>query len=218
MFGRHDLAKVILATAAPCMVATAASAHPHVFAEARLEVVIGDHGNITEFRHVWRFDELFSATVLLEFDANGDLKFAPEELMQVGKIVHDSLGDFDYYTFISSNDTEVAIATPDAIHVDYQDGQLLMFFTVQPEADLLLKGHLSFGVYDPTMYTAIEFINDSDLVIEGNMRGCSSEVVRPDPDEVIAENLDSLTEAFYEGADANDFSKFFATRLELKCA
>ena len=67
------------------------------------------------------------------------------------------------------------------------------------------------------MYTAIDFINDSDLVVEGNTQGCEPAVVRPDPDQVLAENQQSLTEAFFEDPASNDFSKFFATRLELRC-
>ena len=144
MFGRHNLAKLILATASACVAGTPVLAHPHVFAEARLEVVIGDKGNISELRHVWRFDELFSATVLLEFDANADLKFTPEELAEVGKIVHESLGEFNYYTFVDSNSKEVAIAAPDVINVDYRDGQLLMFFTVRPEAHTCAAGESEF--------------------------------------------------------------------------
>lgn len=215
MFGRYTVASLVAASAL-VGAAAPAGAHPHVFAEARLEVVVGNDG-ISELRHVWRFDELFSATVLLEFDANADLKMAPEELEEVGKIVHDSLGDFNYYTFVDRDGKEVAISAPDAINVDYQDGQLLMFFAVKPEGDLPLSGKLSFGVYDPTMYTAIDFMNDSDLVVEGDPGSCTPAVVRPDPDEVLAQNQQTLTEAFFNDPDGNDVSKFFATRLELRC-
>ena len=76
MFGRYTVASLVAASALVGGVAPA-GAHPHVFAEARLEVVIGDDG-VSELRHVWRFDQLFSATVLLEFDADADLKMAPD--------------------------------------------------------------------------------------------------------------------------------------------
>ena len=38
-------------------------AHPHVFAEANLELLSNDVGGLEEIRHVWRFDEFFSASV-----------------------------------------------------------------------------------------------------------------------------------------------------------
>ena len=213
----RSLKRVGLACALTAVSATAAFSHPHVFAEARMEVMLGDRGTVDELRHVWRFDELFSSTVLLEFDANANLKLEPDELAEVGRIVHASLADFDYYTSIIHNGRDVGVLAPDAIHVDFQDGQLLMFFAVRPEGGLPLDGSMSFGVYDPTMYTAIDFINDSDLVVEGKTNGCARAVIRPDPDEILAQNQQSLTEAFFNDPEGNDFSKFFATRLELKC-
>ena len=70
----------------------------------------------------------------------------------------------------------------------------------------------------PTLYAAMEFLRDEDLVVTGEGKNkCQSRVVRPDADEVIAQNQGSLTEAFYDENDAPDFSKLFATRLELTC-
>ena len=48
-----------------------ASVHPHVFAEARLDVILSPDGkSVKSLRHLWRFDDLFSSTVLMEFDKN----------------------------------------------------------------------------------------------------------------------------------------------------
>ena len=52
---------------------SAAAAHPHVFAEARLEVVLNPDRTVKSLRNLWRFDEVFSSTVLMEFDKNADL-------------------------------------------------------------------------------------------------------------------------------------------------
>ena len=107
---------------------------------------------------------------------------------------------------------------PDAINVDYKDGQLLMFFTVKPGEAMPLKGKLTFGVYDPTMYAAMDFASDDDLVAVGDkFAACKRAVVRPDPDEVLAQNQDSLTEAFFNDPAGTDMSKLFATRLEMTC-
>jgi len=196
---------------------TVANAHPHVFAEARLEVVIGNNGDVEALRHIWRFDELFSSTVLLEFDANANLKLEPEELEAVGEVVRDSLADFNYYTALTQDGKDIPLDTPNRINVDFQDQQLLMFFTISPAETMPLKGTLTFGAYDPTMYAALDFLSDDDLVIEGSAKGCRHAVVRPDPDEVLAQNQQTLTEAFFNDPGGNDFSKFFATRLELTC-
>lgn len=196
---------------------TLAHAHPHVFAQARLEVVISDTGDVEELRHIWRFDELFSSTVLLEFDANANLKLEADELLAVGDVVKDSLADFNFYTSLSRDGKDIAIDPPDRINVDFQDQQILMFFSVSPTDKMPLTGTLSFGAYDPTMYAALDFLSDDDLVVDGAISSCRRNIVRPDPDEVLTQNQQSLTEAFFNDPGGNDFSKFFATRLELIC-
>jgi ABC-type uncharacterized transport system substrate-binding protein len=40
-------------------------------------------------------------------------------------------------------------------------------------------------------------------------------VIRPDPDQAIAQNQKTLTDAFFN--DPTDLSKIFATKLELIC-
>lgn len=208
----------LLAAGAALAAPAAALAHPHIFAEARLEVVAGEDGTVSELRNVWRFDEMFSASVVLDFDKNGNAQLDPDELAEVGRTVLESLEEFSYYTTITEDGKTVKVGKPDAINVDYKDGQLLMFFTVKPGEVMPLKGKLTFGVYDPTMYAAMDFATDDDLVAVGDkFAACKRAVVRPDPDEVLAQNQDSLTEAFFNDPAGTDMSKLFATRLELTC-
>lgn len=75
----------ILMAALLSLAPAAAFAHPHIFVEARLEVVAGKDGSVEELRNVWRFDEVFSSSVVMDFDKNTDLKLEPNELAEVGK-------------------------------------------------------------------------------------------------------------------------------------
>ena len=196
----------------------AAMAHPHIFAEARLEVVAGDDGTVSELRNVWRFDEMFSSSVVLDFDKNSNLKLDPDELAEVGQTVLESLEEFSYYTTITEDGKDVKVGKPDAINVDFQDGQLLMFFTLKPGQAMPLKGKLTFGVYDPTMYASMDFPADDNMVVVGDRFSvCKHQVVRPDPDEVLAQNEGTLTDAFWNDPTGTDMSRLFATRLEVTC-
>lgn len=195
-----------------------ASAHPHVFAETRLEIETSKSGMILELRHVWRFDEVFSASVVLDFDENNDLELDDGELIKIGEIVRQSLAEYDYYTNVSVDGRDFAMSAPDILNADYIDGQLLLFFSMEPKTPLELKGKISAGVYDPTFYAAMEFINDEDLLITGpSANKCKHSVIRPDADEVITQNQSTLTDAFYAETESNDLSKLFATRIELTC-
>lgn len=195
-----------------------ALAHPHVFAEARLEVVSDDQGNIAELRNVWRFDEVFSSSVLMDFDANKNLKLDPDEAATVGQTVKDSLSEYGYYMNINADGKDVKVAPPDMINVLYQDGKLLMFFIVRPAEPLPAKGKILLGVWDPTFYTSIDFTHDEDMATDGKaIAACRRTVIRPDPDEVLQKNQDKLTAAFFDDPAGTNMSKLFAVQLELSC-
>lgn len=194
-----------------------AHVHPHVFAEARLDVVVNPDGTVKSLRHLWRFDDLFSSTVLVEFDGNGDLKLDDAELQEVSKTVYDSLADFNYFQMVSLDGKDVAMQPPPQLMATFENDQLIIMFESQPKEALALKGKVDFGVYDPTFYTAIEYTEDQNMAVNGMPSGCVRSVIRPDPDEAIAQNQASLTDEFFNDPTGTDLSKIFATRLELTC-
>ena len=201
-----------------CVAPVAAQAHPHIFAEARMEIVEGPGKTVQEVRNIWRFDEMFSASVVLDYDKNSDLKLDEGELAEIGSTVLESLADYSYYTFVTAGGKAVDFGKPEAIHVTYENQQIMMFFSMKPKNPMLLKGAMTFGAWDPTMYTAIDFAKDSDLVTKGkDLNACKHRVVRPDPDEVLAQNQSNLTDAFFNDPTGTDMSKMFATRIEFKC-
>jgi ABC-type uncharacterized transport system substrate-binding protein len=214
MISSRPIAIAALLAAAPLP----ALAHPHVFAEARLDVVVSPDRHVTALRHVWRFDDLFSSTVLVEFDANKDLVLDDKELQEVASTVYDSLNDYGYFQIVTADGKDVAMNRPKKLIADFQDNQLIILFESTPKNPLLLAGKVSFGIYDPTFYTAIEFLDDEHMAVEGMPDGCKRAVIRPDPDEAIAQNQDKLTEDFFNDPMGNDLGSIFATRLEITCA
>ena len=194
-----------------------AQVHPHVFAEARLEVTVNPDGTVKALRNLWRFDDVFSSTVLMEFDQNSDLKLDEAELQEVADTVYQSLAEFNYFQMVSRDGKDVAMAPPPSLMVDFQDQQLMIIFETTPKEPLKLAGKLAFGVYDPTFYTAIDFAEDEHMAVAGLPANCTRSVVRPDPDEILAQNQSTLTDAFINDPSGNNMSKIFATRLELSC-
>ncbi|MDZ5698479.1 DUF1007 family protein [Chelativorans sp. M5D2P16] len=218
MHARRRTETLTAALAALLVTAAQAPAHPHVFAEARLDVVVDDEHRVEALRHLWRFDDLFSSTVLVEFDKNKDLQLDTEELQEVADVVHESLAEFDYFQIVTANGRDVNMQPPQRLIADFRDNQLIILFESHPEKPLPLDGKVDFGVYDPTFYTAIDYVEDSYMAVENLPQDCRREVVRPDPQEAIAQNQQTLTEAFFNDPQGNDLSKIFATKLEIACA
>ncbi|MCR5855903.1 DUF1007 family protein [Mesorhizobium sp. J428] len=196
---------------------TPAWVHPHVFAEASLEVKLDPSSNVSALRHVWRFDDLFSSTVLVEFDTNKDLKLDESELAEVSKTIFESLAEYNYFQLVEADGKDVAMSAPDQLIATLEDNQLIVLFESKPKTPFPLSGKIDFGVYDPTFYTAIDFTEDDNMKVDALPASCKRQVIRPDPDEAISQNQATLTDEFFNDPAGTDMSKIFATKLEITC-
>ena len=197
--------------------ASPALSHPHVFAEAKMTLVLTPTGTVDKIKHHWVFDDLFSSTVLVEFDKNEDLKLDASELKEVQNTIVDSIGDYNYFQTISNNGADIKMARPPNLTASMDGTTLVIDFDSAPEKILPLHGKVSFGIFDPTFYTAIDYVEDSDMSSSPLPDGCASKVVRPDPEEAIAQNKQNLTDAFFATTDPANMGALVATRLEVTC-
>ncbi|MDL2399634.1 DUF1007 family protein [Rhizobium mayense] len=211
---RHTILLIAMLSLLP----VPAVAHPHIFIDAKFDVIASPDGSINELRNVWRFDEVFSSSVLLDFDKNGNMTLDPGELKAVGKTVKNSLAQYDYYTNATSNGKAIAMAKPEEIRADYKDDALILTFSLKPLQKTFLKGTTIFGIYDKTLYTAVDFAADSDMATSGEaFARCKRKVVRPNPNEIIAQNQATLTSMFFNDPMGTNYSQLVATRLEVQC-
>jgi ABC-type uncharacterized transport system substrate-binding protein len=194
-----------------------AAAHPHVFAEAKMTLMLTQSGTVEKIRHHWVFDDLFSSTVIVEFDKDGNGQLDAEELKEVQNTIVDSIGEYNYFQTISSNGADVKMARPPNLTASMDGTTLVIAFDSAPEKILPLHGKTAFGIYDPTFYTAIDFVNDSDLRAPALPASCEAKVVRPSGEEAMAQNQKNLTDAFFATTDPANMGALVATRLEVTC-
>ncbi len=211
------LSAAVLLAAPVVFIASPAMVHPHVFAEAKLEITIEPNGKVGKLSHVWRFDDVFSETVMFEFDKDADGKISPAEQAEISKTITESTGEYNYFEAVANNGKDTKMAKPTDLLAAFDEKVLVITYSNAPVEPVLMKGVVSFGIYDPTFYTAIDFVDDSDLTIKGAPPSCTSKVIRPDADEALAQNQGSLTDAFFNDPQGTDMSKIFATRLALTC-
>lgn len=196
-----------------------ASAHPHVFVEANIEMVRNEAGDFTEIRHVWRFDELFSATVILDYDANGNNAMDVDELKEISQAVKENIAEFDFYTAVRSGTDVVAFYEPDEIKSYYDGGQLIMLLALEFEKPLKAKsGAVRVSASDTSYYVAFDF-DTENVTVSGNNKGCEINVEHPDFDKLYADNALSLTESFFnDPSNTGSFGDEFYSWAAIKCA
>lgn len=190
LIGRFVLALVAAATGALAMAVAPirADAHPHVFVEAREEIVFDDAGKITAIRHVWRFDDAFSAYATQGFDVNRDRVFSMEELQPLAQVNVESLKEYHYFTYVDVDGKQVGLGTPTEYWLQHADGLLTLFYTLPLAEPLDPAGHtVRVDVYDPQYYVAVDLVRDTPFALAGAApKGCTLTVKEP-------EDLDPMT-------------------------
>src|SRR5690348_12685207 len=73
-------------------------AHPHVFVDARAEILFDGQGRMTAIRHVWEFDRAFSAFASQGLDKDGDGVLSAKELAPLAKTNVTSLNYYGFFT------------------------------------------------------------------------------------------------------------------------
>ena len=170
-----------LFTAAPAV------AHPHVFVDAKAEVVFDANGDITAVRHIWQFDENFTAYATLNLDANNDGKLSEDELVPLADTNMEALREYDFFTYLYEGKTKVAFEKPREYWLDFHDKRLTLFYTLPLKTPLKVKGAAMLEVGDPEYFVAINFIKGAEIHLDGGPAGCAA-TYRP-PRELDAQTM-----------------------------
>jgi ABC-type uncharacterized transport system substrate-binding protein len=211
------------ASLAACLLAAAAGraeAHPHVFADARMEIVGDGTDKVEAIRNIWRMDEMFSTSVVVDYDKNKNSALDDDELQAVADTVKESIAEYSFYTFVQRAGVPVKLRPPDDIRALFQDGQLLIFFEMKPEVPIDLKaGPITVAAFDETFFTAFEFADDGFQLVD-LAPSCKSAVTVPDEDEAAQQWMASIASLGPDQSvpeDGVNYARILATRAEIRC-
>lgn len=215
---RNFLKKLAIGSALVLATTGVANAHPHVWVEANMEVVLNKKAEFTKLRHVWRFDEVFSSTIIFDFDTNADGKLGEEELNELTSTVQKSIADYDFYTALRSGNDVIEFYEPEKINAYYDNNQLIMFFEVNPAKPYNLKEQaLRISASDTSFYVAFDF-TEENVKLSGAEHVCNTEVINPDFDKLYADNSETFSEAFFNDANlVSDLGDEFYSWATVSC-
>ena len=186
----HRCAVIVSATLA--VAATQASAHPHVWVDAKAEIVFDGAGRISALRHIWQFDEGFTAFAVEGLDTDGDGQLSPAELDPLAKVNVDSLAEFGFFTFLGVGDEDEAFTPPQEYWLDFHGGRLTLFYTLPLAAPLTVAGEATVQVYDPEFFVDFQFVPDNPVALVDAPAEC--EAVYTPPGEIDVQTLVMLSQ------------------------
>ena len=210
---------VMLALIGLVAAARPALAHPHVFVDARVEIVFDDKGNITALRHVWRFDDAFSAFSTQGLDTNGDGILTRDELAPLAKVNVESLKDYDYFTFLRVAGKRVGFKIPTEYWLDMSDGLLTLFYTLPLMQPVNPKQGVTIDVFDPIYFVDFTLVEKEPALLVGAPTGCSLNAKpKGEPDAASAAILSQVPATERDlPAELRTLTQDLANRITVKC-
>ena len=208
----------------PLLLAVAAgpaAAHPHVWIDAGIEVILNDRNEATGVRISWTYDDLYSLYVVgdMGLDQDWDGKLTPEEEAKLAGFDMKWDPGFPGDTYALIDGAALDLSRPSDWTASYAGGRitsthLRTFAAPVPVGDkpLILQ------VYDPGYYVAYSI--PGDPVVTGGT-GCSARTFVPDLGEAEQKLMEALSEytpdvdleAEFPAVGAN-----FAEEVRVTCA
>ena len=159
---------------------TAASAHPHVFVDARVEMIFNAQGEVSAIKNTWRFDEAFSAYAKqgLKHLSNGRL--TAESLEALARVNIHAMAPYKFFTFQRLNGKLVAIGDGSEQKLSDDGEHLTLSFTVTPATPLSTSaGPLTIALYDPEYFVAMSFVKDKPVKFLAAPKDCKMQLFTP---------------------------------------
>jgi ABC-type uncharacterized transport system substrate-binding protein len=195
---------------------TPAMAHPHVWVEAREEVLFDKTGKMDGIRSTWVFDEMYSAFAVQGLEKDGKLATA-KDLAPLAETNVTSLAEFDYFTFAKTGGVKMKFGKP----VDYTleerpDKRVVLRFTLPLLEPAKITRFMSLQIYDPTFFVDFELAAKDPVALEGPPAGCSQSVLGANP--LLVSDGQKVAKSFDSGiAPSDDFAVKMASRVIVAC-
>jgi ABC-type uncharacterized transport system substrate-binding protein len=168
--------------------ATPASAHPHVFVEHTVTLVMQD-GILSGLRFSWVFDEMFSATLRSTFVKGKPERLSKETIAQIEQRAFANLAQFGYFIDLKVNDEPVKVSTVTGFDVMFAKGHAVYQFVVPVDAlKPQTRNVVQIAVFDPEYYIDYRFASARPFGIEP--------ADRPDADCSFARDVPRQTEGW----------------------
>jgi ABC-type uncharacterized transport system substrate-binding protein len=171
-----------------------AVAHPHVWIDAKVEVILNDRNEATGVRVSWTYDDLYSLYVVgdMGLDPDWDGKLTPEEQANLAGFDMQWIEGFAGDTYALLGQAPLALSGPSDWTADYADGKITTTHLRRFDAPVPVNAEpLVVQVYDPGYYVAYSIPHDP--VVTGG-EGCSAQVFVRDLEAAEQELMAALSE------------------------
>lgn len=199
-----------------------AIAHPHIWIDARIEVILDAANRAVAVRIDWTYDEFYSLSLMADrgLDPELDGVLTPEEAAALQGFDMNWDPGFPGDTYALLGDADLPLSRPEELRATWDGVRLTSSHLRRLAAPVDIgPGPLVVQTYDPGFYTAYAIAFDP--VLTGGSGACSAEVWVPDRDAADEALLAALAEFSADQDIEAEFpaiGKEYAEEVRVTCA
>lgn len=142
--------------------------HPHMFIDTEITFLFGP-GELQGFWVEWYFDEMFTASIRLDYDFNRNSHFEAEEVREIRDNAFVNLQHYHYFITIFHNKGVHEVAEVGDFSAWLEDDRLVYrFFVPYKAAVSAVPQDLKLVVFDDTFFCDIVYQAEDPVHIEGS--------------------------------------------------
>jgi ABC-type uncharacterized transport system substrate-binding protein len=217
LFMKRILPAIVIVLASLMVASGSASAHPHVWVTMKSTVIYGPDGAAIGVRHVWAFDDMYSAFATQGLEQKTKGEFTADELQPLAKVNVESLKEYDFFTFAKADSKKAEFVDPVDYHLEFnaKDTVLTLHFLLPFKTPVKAK-QLRLEVFDPEYFVDFALAEKDPVVLAGAPAGCTLELGKPQ--EMTKELAQKLAEIPQGGKIPIDsYGAAFANKIVVKC-
>lgn len=194
-----------------------ASAHPHVWVTLNSTVVYDGNGAAVGVRHIWKFDDMYSAFAIQGLDHKDKDAYTREELQPLAKVNVESLKEYDFFTFAKADGKKAEFVEPVDYHLEFDPKEtvLTLHFLLPFKTPVRAKS-LRLEVFDPEYFVDFELAEKEPAALSGAPAGCQLSLGKPQ--EMTKELAQRLAAIPADGKiPVDSYGAAFANKISVQC-
>lgn len=152
------------------------TAHPHVWIDAQAEIHF-DQDRLARIVHRWVFDEMFTESILLDFDENRNRAIEEAESRAIEQDAFSNLRHYGYFTHLTIGSREIPVAAVERFRASLEEGRLVYRFEIPLREEIRPRWQrISLGVWDDTYFVEVRYDSPAAAVYGAREQGVQIEL------------------------------------------
>lgn len=160
-------------------------AHPHMFIDSQVTAVF-DQQQLKGFWIEWKFDQMFTASIRMDYDRNRDGQFNDQESRLIEQNAFANLKNYNYFITLSHGGESYRAQQVEGFDAWMENDRLVYKFFVP--YSLTISGsqsNVKLIIFDDTFFCDIAYVDEDPVSIEGLQYVSAQAEIKRNRDAVV---------------------------------